>query len=477
MLRPCCVQRCQLQLEELETRQVLSGFQPTAVEQVFLEDLNDARANPTAYGQSIGVNLSYIAPSQPLAFDTDLIMAARLHSLDMNTRAYFSHYTPEGVGPQTRMINAGYPAGTAWGESIAAGSVYQDPAAALAGLIIDAGVPDLGHRYHLLAYGSINAMMQQVGVGIVLNGTGPYQNYYTIDTGGLPGTNAYLTGVVFNDANANGKYDLNEGLAGVTITVAGVASFAAFDTGGYSIQLAPGTYTVTASGGQLGSPISRVVTIGSANVRVNFVLNTAAVAQNQAWVTLLYQDMLQRTAGQAEIDSWVYNLERGLSRDSVVQAILGSWEYSQDVVTKLYQQYLHRAPDAGGLNGFTSALMNGLSELAIRQMILSSDEYWSKHGGTATGYVQGLYNDILGRSYNGQEANYWISQAQAGNRAQVAAGLTGSWEANAVIVGTLYQNFLRRTPDQGGLNGWVSYLQSTGNWRYLIDQFALSSEF
>jgi uncharacterized protein YkwD len=471
------LRRCRLQLEELETRQLLSGFQPTAVEQLFLQDLNAARANPTAYGQSIGVDLSYIAPSQPLAFDADLIMAARLHSQDMNARAYFSHYTPEGVDPHTRMIDAGYPGNTAWGESIAAGSAYPDPASVLAGLIIDAGVPDLGHRDQLLAVGSVDAMMQQVGIGIVQNGTGPYQNYYTIDTGGLPGTTASLTGVVYNDANGNGKFDLNEGLAGVTITVARVGSVVGFDAGGFSIPLNPGTYTVTASGGQLPSPITHVVTIGSSNVEVAFVSNTAAVTQMQTWVTLLYKNLLGRTAGQSEVNGWVANLQVGQPRDTVVTAILGSWEYNQRVVTQIYQQYLHRAPDAGGLAGFTNALMNGMSELAVRQIILSSDEYWALHGGNAAGYVQGLYNDVLGRSYSGQEAGYWISLAQSSNRAGVVAGLTGSWEANAVIVGTLYQSFLQRSPDQGGLTGWVNFLEGTGNWRYLIEQFGASIEF
>jgi uncharacterized protein YkwD len=469
--------RYTLQLEELETRQVLSGFQPTAVEQLFLEELNDARANPVAYGQSIGVDLSYIPPSQPLAFDTDLIMAARLHSQDMSNRAYFSHYTPEGIDPDTRMIAAGYPSNTYWAESIAAGSGYPTPAAALAGLIIDTGVPDLGHRNHLLAYGGGNAMMQQVGIGIVLNGTGPYQNYYTIDTGGLPGTSAYLTGAVFNDANNNGKYDLNEGLAGVTITVAGVGSFAAFDTGGYSIALQPGTYTVTAAGGQLTSPITHVVTIGTSNVRLNFISNTAAAAQMTSWVTLLYKDLLQRTPDPAETQAWVNNMMMGLSRNTVMQAFLGSQEYNQRVVTQLYQQYLHRNPDAGGLTGFTNALMNGVSELTIRQIILSSNEYWSIHGSTAAGFVGALYNDVVGRSYNGNEASYWISQAESGNRAAVVGGLTGSWEANSVMVGNLYQTLLHRSPDPAGLAGWVNFLQATGNWYYVINLFGASIEF
>src|SRR3954454_11472696 len=109
MSRACLARRARLRLEELEPRQLLSGAAPTAVEQLFLEELNDARANPAAYGASIGLNLSNVAPSQPLAFDTRLTQAARDHSADMSVRNYFGHYTPEGTDPGGRMAAAGYP--------------------------------------------------------------------------------------------------------------------------------------------------------------------------------------------------------------------------------------------------------------------------------------------------------------------------------------------------------------------------------
>src|SRR4051794_30182707 len=71
-------------LESLEGRDLPSGLEPTAVEQQMLEQLNDARANPPAYGYSIGVNLSAVAPSQPLAFNPLLVQSARWESINMN---------------------------------------------------------------------------------------------------------------------------------------------------------------------------------------------------------------------------------------------------------------------------------------------------------------------------------------------------------------------------------------------------------
>ena len=64
--------------------------------ELMLEELNDARANPAAYGAAIGLDLSNVAPSQPLAFNSGLIQAAEQHAQDMSVRAYFGHVSPDG---------------------------------------------------------------------------------------------------------------------------------------------------------------------------------------------------------------------------------------------------------------------------------------------------------------------------------------------------------------------------------------------
>jgi N-acetylneuraminic acid mutarotase/uncharacterized protein YkwD len=266
-------------VEELERRDLLAGFAPTAVEQQFLEQLNDIRANPPAFSDFTGVDLSAVAPSQPLAFNPLLIEAARLHSQDMNVNNYAGHVGPDGLTPDQRIRNTGLvPTGD--GESIAVG-IQMSTSTAVAGLIQDFGQPDVGHRRHLLAIDAAFKPQNQVGVGAVLNGTGSYGNYYTIDTISDSDPRPFLTGVVYNDANSNGHYDIGEGLGGVVITITGVGSFAAWDTGGYSIRLSPGTYSVTASGGLLAAPISTTVTIRSVNDRLNFIGHNP-----QSWTTL-----------------------------------------------------------------------------------------------------------------------------------------------------------------------------------------------
>jgi len=254
-------------LEPLESRTVLStALQPTAQEQLLLQQLNAIRANPAAYGQSIGLDLSNVAPAQPLAFSTQLESAAQAHSQDMNNQNYFGHNGSNGQTPDQRMSSAGFN-WSAWGESIAAG--FPTSAAALQALIVDQGVSDLGHRMQLLALSGLYQGQNQVGIGVV-SGSGTYGTYYTIDTATSAGdSNSFLTGVVYNDNNHNNQYAVGEGLGGVTVTASNGASTTTFASGGYSLELAPGTYTVTFSGGGLNTPVTRQVTIGNQNIEVD----------------------------------------------------------------------------------------------------------------------------------------------------------------------------------------------------------------
>ena len=77
---------------------------------------------------------------------------------------------------------------------------------------------------------------------------------YSIDIAAPAKTRRYLTGVVFKDANGNGSYDIGEGRGGVTVKAVGSrghGTTTTFASGGYTLPLRTGTYTVTVSGGGL----------------------------------------------------------------------------------------------------------------------------------------------------------------------------------------------------------------------------------
>jgi uncharacterized protein YkwD len=155
------------------------GYPPTDAESVFLGLINQARANPAAYGASLNppLDLSAAPPIAPLVFDTRLIYAARLHSQWMRDHDNLTH-NENGVGPGSRIAAAGFPY-TFWAESIAGDYPVNYPELVLSKLIVDDGVPDLGHRRQLLGM-DIFQRLHYVGVGIAQDAHGV--GWWTIDT-------------------------------------------------------------------------------------------------------------------------------------------------------------------------------------------------------------------------------------------------------------------------------------------------------
>jgi uncharacterized protein YkwD len=449
--------RASLFVEALETRQLLSGFTPTPVEQLALEELNDARANPAAYGNSIGLDLSSVAPAPPLAFDTRLIMTARQHSQDMNDFAYFSHISHDGLNPAQRVTAAGF-VYSSMGESIAGGSLYLQPSDALAGLIVDTGTPDLGHRVQLLALDAIHLSQNEVGIGIVQNGSGPLVNYYTIDSAAPITPTAFITGVVMHDDNGNGKYDIGEGMGGVTVTVAGVGSTTTFSTGGYSIAVSPGTYTVTASGGGLSAPITRQVVVGSQNVRLNFL---GATVNYAGFIANLYQTVLGRAASTTEINNWLGYLQSGGTPSSLAGFFEHSPEIQGRLVTRWYAAYLGRQPAPFELQGWIIGMQQGMTEAQAQTLILGSDECFrhlgslSPTGISNTSYVNSLYSLLLDRAPSTGEFLAWSAALAAIPRSAMAQAVIGSLEYRSDVIAVYYNTILHRNASAAELTGWA----------------------
>jgi len=84
-------------------------------EEEVLELVNEFRSQPA----DCGVEGQFEA-APPLAMDSTLRCSARLHSLDMFEREYFSHDNPDGLDPFQRMQEAGFE-GQRMGENIAQG--------------------------------------------------------------------------------------------------------------------------------------------------------------------------------------------------------------------------------------------------------------------------------------------------------------------------------------------------------------------
>ena len=292
--------------------------EPTDEEQLFLEYINRARANPTAEGQrlaaSTAVDLQQVfevyqvdlaklktdiatnLPAPPLAFEPRLLQSARGHSKWMLDHAWQAHEETDPVGDLNhitnttfdRIVAAGYDYAGA-GENVYA---YSDGVEyGHAGFEVDWGFgpggvqAELGHRnsnhnpnFADVGIGIANgshtgtAVVQSGGTNLVVTNTvGP--QVVTVDFGSRFDQPALVTGVVHFDLNANQFYDLGEGLSGVQVNIDSSSNFAVTSgSGGYAVPAGEGTQTVTFSGPGL-APVQRVVTISQGkNVKADLRL-------------------------------------------------------------------------------------------------------------------------------------------------------------------------------------------------------------
>ena len=117
---------------------------------------------------------------------------------------------------------------------------------------------------------------RELGIGHSFNAASDFDHYWSIQSAYASTVDQFLTGVVFDDRNRNARYDLNEGLAGVRVTAVseGGGSLSAETNlaGGWAIKaVAPGSYTMTVSGGQFSGAAEQSVNVTAASVEVDFI--------------------------------------------------------------------------------------------------------------------------------------------------------------------------------------------------------------
>lgn len=267
--------------------------EPTQVEQYMLELINRARANPAAEAERFNIDLNEglppgtisITPKQPVAFNFNLIDSARDHSQWMLDEDLFQHAGAGGSTPSQRAAAHGYTLNAPWGvgENLAwqgvtnsLPDVVQTTSALHAGLFVDEGIADRGHRTNLLAGG-----YREIGIGIL---TGTFrQDFRDYNSVMISADFAYragdpfLTGVVFNDLDQDDFYTPNgEGYGNIAIHAQNIITGATYDTstfatGGYSLQLPAGTYRVTFGGEQLLDTTYLDVAIGTQNIKLDVI--------------------------------------------------------------------------------------------------------------------------------------------------------------------------------------------------------------
>ncbi|MBL9134913.1 MAG: CAP domain-containing protein [Verrucomicrobiales bacterium] len=233
--------------------------EPSDEEQLYVEYINRARANPTeegirlvtttdpevlsAYGyfkvdlELVKRQFAAIAPAPPVSIHPFLTDSARRHSEDMYQNEFQGHDGTDGSDAGRRMTEAGY-TWRALGENVFsyAESVWYGHA----GLNVDWGLGPgglqnpPGHRNTIH-----NPLFREVGVGVRLGSKGSVgPQLVTQDFGTRQNLGPFITGVAFYDLNTNGFYDLGEGMGGVKVWVTEAPSYAVSSrSGGFSVPV------------------------------------------------------------------------------------------------------------------------------------------------------------------------------------------------------------------------------------------------
>ena len=212
-----------------------SVLQQEPAEALFIQWVNEARANPWAEAERLGLDVTELrnevgesVASQwdeglpPLLWNEQLASAATCHVQDMLDRVYYSHMSPDGLGTDERIRATGYNS-MFWGESLggvtfikiisaekAAHIIYED-------LLMDAfsqgpeGTPLL------------DPLLRDIGLclggGQLLIEDSWYNAYILVcDLGcvqeAVPDGQGILFGRLFADVDGNGLYSPGEELAG-----------------------------------------------------------------------------------------------------------------------------------------------------------------------------------------------------------------------------------------------------------------------
>lgn len=109
-------------------------------------------------------------------------------------------------------------------------------------------------------------------------------------------------------------------------------------------------------------------------------------------------------------------------------------------VYRLYQAAFNRTPDKIGLAYWINQADNGMSLSQIASYFAGGVEFHNKYGNLDNlGYVNQLYQNILGRAGEAAGVAYWTWQLNDGHqgRAEVLSGFSESAENQARVIGSI----------------------------------------
>ena len=229
----------------------------------------------------------------------------------------------------------------------------------------------------------------------------------------------------------------------------------------------------------------------------------------QDFVGRSYQIAFNRTPEEAGMNYWVEQLGGAIDGPAFASFCIFSDEYKalnksdKDFVIDLYKLFMDRDADENGLNYWINELANGKTREDIFGGFAYSEEFkqiCDKYGigkaasapeknnvdaAAVKGFVERLYNNCLKRAPEEAGLQYWIGclsdQSCSGYELAKNFFVSREYEDQKVddktFLTDLYKVFMDREADEAGLDYWLSVLNADSNREAVIDGFANSVEF
>jgi hypothetical protein len=124
---------------------------------------------------------------------------------------------------------------------------------------------------------------------------------------------------------------------------------------------------------------------------------TPALSASQRYVAHLYTDLLGRQPSAAEANFFSALVDQGfLTRAQLAIFFLKCFEYFTQQVDQLYVHLLGRHAEPAAQTVGAAFLAAGGQLGQLDAVLLGSDEYYRRHGGTISGFLAGLGQDVAG---------------------------------------------------------------------------------
>ncbi|TQL53424.1 GH25 family lysozyme M1 (1,4-beta-N-acetylmuramidase) [Subtercola boreus] len=175
------------------------------------------------------------------------------------------------------------------------------------------------------------------------------------------------------------------------------------------------------------------------------------------YISALYQDYLGRLPSDSDINFWEGHLATGSPRSIISSNFVNSDEYRLKRIDAAYRDILGRTAEEGGRQNWLYAMQHGgITTDDIETTLYSSQEYYLQHGNSDTSYATALYNTLLSRAGSSADYAFWAALVAQHGRAWVIDQFWNSTETISKRVAAMYDRYLGRQPDAGGLKTWVA---------------------